>query len=339
MSTLKEFTKKLTLCYGVSGNEDKVREIIKKEISSFVDEIYTDNLGSLIARKKGSGKKILFAAHMDEIGLIITHIDKKGFLRFAPIGGVSPTISIGQRVMFKNGLKGVIGMEFKDIKPGSLIPLKKMFIDIGVNNDKEAEKKVNIGDMACFNNEFVELNNRWISKAMDDRIGCVVLVEAAKKLEKCKNDIYFVFTVQEEVGLRGARTSSYSVNPDLAIAVDVTATGDTPKGLTMAIDLSKGPALKIMDNSIIVTDNVKKFMKKAADKKKISIQNEILQFGGTDAGAMQMTKGGIPSGCVSIPTRYIHTPGEMIDKKDVEDATNWIVSMCSLDISKEGFGE
>ena len=336
---MKQTAKKFTQAYGPSGNEEQIRNIIAKEIKPYVDRVYTDNLGSLIAHKKGPGKKLLFAAHMDEIGVIVNHIDDKGFLRFSPVGGVYPIISLGQRVQFKDGLVGVVGVEFKDVPRGQVPPLSKMFIDIGAKNKKQAEKMISIGDMACFTHEFIELSpDRWVSKAMDDRISCVTLTEAAKKLKKSPNDVYFVFTVQEEVGLRGSKTSTYSVNPDLGIAVDVTGTGDTPKGYTMAVELGKGPALKMMDYSIVVTEGVKSFMKKAATKAKISVQPEILQFGGTDAGAMQVTRGGIPAGCISIPTRYIHSPGEMIDRNDLEKAVQWVVSIAQMDIGKHGFG-
>ena len=334
---MRELAEKFTQAFGPSGNEKEIREVIKKEIKDYVDEIYVDNLGSLIARKRGPGKKLLFASHMDEIGIIVTHIDKKGFMRFAPVGGVYPIISLGQRIQFENGQKGVIGVEFKDIPRDKIPPLSKMFIDIGASDRKEVEKSVKAGDMACFTHEFVDLGKRWVSKAMDDRICCAALAQAAKKIKKTKNDLYFVFTVQEEVGLRGAKTSTYSVDPDLAIAIDVTGTGDTPKGLTMDIALGKGPALKVMDYSIVVTKKVKSFMKKVADKNKIPVQMEILQFGGTDAGAMQLTKGGISSGCISVPTRYIHTPGETVDRDDVSQAVKWIVSLSETDISKEGF--
>lgn len=335
---MRELAEKFTQAFGPSGNEKEIRDIIKKEIKNYVDEIYVDNLGSLIAHKKGKGKKLLFAAHMDEIGIIVTHIDEKGFIRFAPVGGVYPIISLGQRIQFGNGQKGVIGVEFKDIPRDKIPPLSKMFIDIGASSKKDVEKTVNVGDMACFTHEFVDLGKKWVSKAMDDRLCCAALVKAIKSIKKTVNDLYFVFTVQEEVGLRGGKTSTYSVDPDLAIAVDVTGTGDTPKGFTMDVALGKGPALKIMDFSIVVTEKVKTFMKKVADKNKIPVQMEILQFGGTDAGAMQMTKGGISSGCISIPTRYIHTPGETVDKDDVEKTVKWIVSLSETDISKEGFG-
>ncbi len=334
---MRDIAEKFTQIYGPSGSENKIRKAIESEIKPFVDELHTDNLGNLIARKKGPGKKIMFAAHMDEIGVIVNYADEKGFLRFAPVGGVNPIITAGQRVVFEDGTTGVVGCEFRDIAPGSFPPLSKMFIDIGAKDRNEALLKVKIGDKAGFLQGFSVNGQRWISKAFDDRIGCAVIADALKKVKKPSNDLYFVFTVQEEVGLRGAKTSAYAVEPDLAIAVDVTGTGDTPKGFTMSVEMGRGPGLKIMDASIIVTEKVKNFMRSAAEKRGIPFQNEILVFGGTDAGAFSVTKSGIHSGCISVPSRYIHSPSEMVDSSDVENASKWIVSLCETDASQAGF--
>ncbi|MBN2362857.1 M42 family metallopeptidase [candidate division WOR-3 bacterium] len=334
---MRNIAEKFTQVYGPSGNENKIRKTIESEIKSFVDEIHTDNLGNLIARKKGPGKKILFAAHMDEIGVIVNYADEKGFLRFAPLGGVYPMIAAGQRVVFEDGTQGVVGCESRDITPGTIPPLSKMYIDIGAKDRKEALAKIRIGDKAGFSNGFSVNGQRWISKAMDDRIGCAVIADAIKKIKKPVNDLYFVFTVQEEVGLRGAKTSAYAIDPALAVAVDVTGTGDTPKGFTMSVEMGKGPGLKIMDASIVVTEKMKSYMRETAEKRDIPYQNEILVFGGTDAGAFSMTRSGIHSGCISVPSRYIHSPSEMVDSSDVENASKWIVSMCETDAAAAGF--
>lgn len=316
--------------FGPSGNEEKVRKLIKDEIQEYVDEIKLDSLGNLIAIKKGKGKKIMLAAHMDEIGLIITHIDKNGFLRFSNIGGVSPSVSLGQKVEFRDGTIGIISSEhidsLKDLK------LEKLFIDIGAKDKEEAVNKISIGDVASFYGPLFISGNRAVSKAMDDRIGCFVLIEILKSIKDNKNDLYFVFTVQEELGLRGAKTSAFGIEPDLSIAVDVTSTGDTPESKTMEVSLGMGPAIKVMDKSIICHPKVKELLITTAKEQGIKYQLEVLEYGGTDAGAIHLTKSGIPSGVVSLPTRYIHSPGEMIDLSDIEDAIELIKKAIEKDI-------
>ncbi|MBC8228145.1 M28 family peptidase, partial [bacterium] len=201
---MKELIKRLTEAYGPSGSEENVATLIKEEITPYVDEVRIDKLGSLIAVKKGSssGAKVMLAAHMDEIGLIVTYIDNDGFLRFSAVGGVSTPRLTGMRVLFADGKIGVINMESRN---SNINDMNKMFIDIGVTSKEDAEQKVSIGDFAVFRQDFVDLGQRVVAKAMDDRIGCVVLIEVAKQLKPSPNNVYFVFTVQEEVGLRGAR--------------------------------------------------------------------------------------------------------------------------------------
>lgn len=316
--------------FGPSGNEELVRELIINEIKKYVDEIKIDKLGNIIARKIGNGKKIMVAAHMDEIGVIVTGIDDNGFLRFANIGGVNPHISLGQRVMFKDSLQGVMHMEhLEDMKQ---LKLDKMYIDIGARNKEDALKKVNIGDCACFFNPFVKVGDTFVSKAMDDRIGCFVAIESLRQLKNSPNEVYFVFTVQEEVGLRGAKTSAFGIDPDLAIAVDITLTGDTPKARHMAVKLGEGPAIKIKDNSIITHPMVKNFMIETAKENSIPYQLEVLELGGTDSGAIHLTRGGVPSGVLSIPCRYVHSPSEMVSVKDVENSIRLLTKMLETNI-------
>lgn len=309
---------KLLMTFGPSGNEDRIREVIKEEIKDYVDEIKVDALGNLIGIKKGDGKKIMVASHMDEIGVMINSIDEKGFLRFTNIGGVSPFTSLFQRVMFADGTIGTLGMEkldeIKDLK------LNKMFIDIGASSKEEAMEKVNVGDVACFYAPFVQKDDYIISKALDDRIGCFVSIEALKALKNSPNEVYFVFTVQEEVGLRGARTAAYGINPDIGIAVDVTGTGDTPKAATMDVSLGKGAAIKVKDMSVIAHPAVKNLMTDVAKENNIPFQYEILDMGGTDSGAIHLTRSGVPSGVISVPCRYVHSPSEMVSVHDVDNA-------------------
>lgn len=313
-----DLLKKLLETFGPSGNEEIIREIIREEIKDYADETEVDALGNLIAIKKGQGKKIMVAGHMDEIGIMVNNIDENGFLRFTNIGGVSPFIALYQRVMFADGTIGVVGMEKLDEMKD--LALTKMFIDIGANSKEEAVKKVNIGDVACFYTPFVQNGDYIMSKALDDRIGCYVAIEALKALKDCPNEIYFVFTVQEEVGLRGAKTAAYGIDPDLGIAIDVTLTGDTPKCKTMEVKMGKGAAIKVKDSSILTHPEVKKLMVEVAKENNIPYQLEILEAGGTDSGAIHITRSGVPSGVISIPCRYVHSPSEMVSVKDVESA-------------------
>ena len=328
---MKELIKKLTETFGPSGSEEDVMSLVREEISPFVDEVKTDKMGSLIARKDGDGARVMLAAHADEIGIIITHIDKNGFLRFSTVGGVSAARLSGIRVAFQGGHVGTIGLE----KSGNTID--KMFVDIGATSKEDAESKVSIGDFAVFRQDCVDLGNRLIAKAMDDRIGCVVLIEVAKRLKASPNQVNFVFTVQEEVGTRGAGTSAFAIEPDLGIAIDVTRTGDTPEAATMEVSLGKGPAIKIKDSNVIAHPKVKSYLIETAKELGIPYQLEILESGGTDAGPMQRSGGGVPAGVVSIPTRYVHSPSEMVDMADVEGAIKLLTAALERDIREAGF--
>ncbi|ODM25576.1 aminopeptidase [Clostridium sp. Bc-iso-3] len=319
-----DLLKKLTGIVGVSGNEEEIREAIKEEIKDCVDEVKVDALGNLIAVKKGKGKKIMVAAHMDEIGIMVTYIDDNGFLRFSAIGGVSRYDSIGQRVKFKNGVVGAVYYEEKldDIKN---LQLSKMYIDIGAKSKEEAKNMVQVGDVACFVGDTVLQGDTVISKALDNRSGCFVVVKAIKELKETDNEICFVFTVQEEVGLRGARTAAFSINPDIAIAVDVTMTGDTPESHPMEVKCGGGPAIKIKDRSVLCHPEVRRLLEESAKRINIPYQLEILEAGGSDPGSIHLTAGGIPSGAISIPVRYVHSPVETASMSDINNAVRLLV--------------
>ena len=328
---MKTVIKQLTEAFGPSGYETEVTELIRTMVEEHVDEIRTDVLGNLIAVKKGAedGKTIMFAAHTDEIGLVVTHIDDKGFLRFSNVGGVGIATLVGNRVRFANGTVGVIYQE-KD--PWKELTLDKLYIDIGAESKEEALEKVKVGEFGIFHREFEDLGNRLIAKAMDDRVGCAVLIEALKRVKNPKNTLCFVFTTQEEVGLRGARTAAYGIEPDLGIALDVTLTGDMPEARRMDVSLGKGAAIKVKDSSLIAHPRVKELLVNIAEEKQIPYQMEVLEFGGTDAGAIHLTKAGIPSGTISIPTRYIHSPSEMVDIRDVEACINLVAALADRDL-------
>lgn len=314
--------------YGPAGNERLIREYIIGQIKDYVDEIHIDELGNLIARKKGNGKKIMIAAHMDQIGLMVTHIDDKGFLRFTNVGGISPYITLSQQVQFENGTIGIISAE--PIDNIAKLKLSNMFIDIGANSKEEAEEKISIGDICVYRSQYNENDNVVFTGSLDDRIGCYVAIETIKQIKEPTNDLYFVFTVQEEVGLRGAKTSAYRIDPDIGIAIDVTGSGDTPKAKTFAVGLNKGTAIKVKDNSIITHPKLRQIMIDVAEKNDIPYQLEVLEYGGTDSGAIHLTKSGVPTGAISIPTRYIHSTVEMVSKSDVQNSIKLLTKVLEL---------
>lgn len=326
---MKDLIKKLVETPGPSGHEEQIRALIRSEVAPFADEIQVDAMGSLIVRKgrkTGAGKRIMIAGHMDEIGVMVTHIDDNGFLRFTSIGGVFPHTCIGSRVLFMNGVKGVIYTEtITDYK--SMPSLDKLYIDVGASNRDKCP--VSVGDSAVFDRPFLDMGDRIASKALDDRIAAAIMIESLKQVKDTPNELFFVFTVQEEVGLRGATTAAYHVDPEIGIAVDVCDSGDTPKGEKVAVSLGKGPTVKIFDPYIVSDKRLIEWMIDTAEKNNIPYQREVLLEGGTDAAAIQLTRAGVPAICMSIATRYIHTPSEMVDMNDVENAVKLLTALLS----------
>lgn len=319
MSKIFDLYQKVGGAFGPSGREQGVRETIAALAADYVDDMTTDALGSLICRKKGGGKKILLAAHMDSIGVVATYIDDNGFLRFSPVGGLFKGDLINIQVRFANGTRGVISYEEKT--PFKELTLDNLFIDIGAKDRAEAERQVQVGDFAVFAAPSFSQNGVLCGPYLDNRIGCVTLLLAMEQLAETDNDLYFVFTSQEEVGLRGAGAAAFAVEPDLALAVDVTDTGDLPERKSpMAVSLGGGPAIKVMDRSVICAPQVVAGLTQAGEALGLPLQREILQFGGTDTAALQKTRTGVLSGAVSIPTRYIHSPSEMCAESDVAAA-------------------
>lgn len=308
----------LTQITAPSGNENLIHDFIISEIKDYVDDIETDALGNLIAHKNGDGKKVMFAAHTDEIGVIITYIEKNGMLRFTPLGGVNAKYALHQRVKFTGGACGVVSFENKDDSTLKNLKTSDLFIDIGAKSSEEAETMVRLGEAGGFMGEFLTCGDNLVSKALDDRAGCAALITAVKSFKEHKNDLYFVFTASEELGLRGAKVAANRIEPDYAVALDVTRTGDVPGKLKMAVSLGGGAAIKIKDSSFIAHPYIKNMMIDVCEKNNIKYQLEVLEVGGTDSGAIQLSGSGVPSGCISIPTRYIHSPSEMINKEDLK---------------------
>lgn len=326
--------KMLAQAAGPSGNEACVREVIKREVTPIADEVYQDPLGNLVAHIKGDGPSVMLDAHMDEIGVIVTFIEENGLLRFSNLGGVSPVCALSQRVRFLNGVLGVVHREQKEYEKG--FRLSDCYIDIGATDRADAEQKISVGDVACFEGPFEEMGTRVVSKALDDRIGCYVLLETMKKVKaggNPKNDLYFVFSVSEELGLRGAKAVSGALKAAFAIAVDVTLTGDLPGKNNMAVKLGGGPAVKVKDRSILCHPYMKNRMVQTCKEHNIPYQMEVLENGGTDAGAIHLSNGGVPTGCVSIPVRFVHTPCEMADTKDIAGAIDLLFFMIEAGFS------
>lgn len=327
--------KKLIKSPSVSGRERSVGEIIKNEISQHVDNVYYDNLGNLIAYKKGSAenaKKLMLAAHMDEIGFIVTHIEDNGFIRVSQIGGINWGASAYGNILFDNGIKGILVPEAN--VSANEWNAGKVVIDIGAFNKKDAESKIKIGDTAVYEPRLDRLMHRRISgHPMDDKIGCAVMIKALVSAENIANDTYFVFTVQEEVGLRGSKTSAYGIMPDWAVALDVTGTGDTQGAKPMAVKLGDGAAIKIKDASVICDSVVVELLKKLAKDNKIKHQMEILESGGTDTASMQLSGSGTLACCISIPTRYIHSGVETIDLNDADACAALTSALLAYDLN------
>lgn len=314
---VKDTIKKLVEAWGPSGYEHQVRELIRQEVAPFADEIRVDPLGSLICRVGQGGKKIMIAAHMDEIGVMAMYTEKtSGYLRFTPIGGLLNTSLLGMRVRFENGVTGVIAAhDYFGAGRTNAPDLDNFFIDV---NDGSANL-VEAGSPAIFWREYEERGSRLIAKSMDDRVGCAVAIEAMRRINKqTPNELVFVFTVQEEVGLRGARAAGYGVDPDLAIALDVTSTGDMAKNAKMEVKLGAGAAIKIHDTGLVVPPAVRDWMINRAQTDGIPYQLELLTLGTTDAAAVQTARAGVPSGAISIPCRFVHTTSETVDVGDVE---------------------
>lgn len=326
-------TKKILKPVSVSGRENAVAGVIAEEIAPYVDSLRTDAMGNLIAYKAGVGenkKKVMFAAHTDEIGFIVTYIEENGFIRFNTLGGINFTSAAFTHVVFENGVRGVLVPE----TGSGEMRQEKFVVDIGAKNRKDAERRIKIGDTFAVVSDVVKLaGTRVAGRPMDDRIGAVVMIEAAKRLKdvEVKNDIYFCFVVQEEVGCRGSKTAAYGIMPDIGIALDVTGTGDTQGAGPMAVKLGGGAAIKIKDSSVICDRGLVETMKKTAEENKIKYQMEILPYGGTDTSSMQQTGAGCLAGCISIPTRYIHSTVETIDMADVEECVKLTAALCNVE--------
>ena len=314
-----------------SGFESPCAQAIAELAGPYCDEVKIDTLGNVICHKKGPGKRLMMAAHMDVIGLIITHIDKKGFLRFGALGGFVPYRLIGARMKLENGMGGSVWCDEKAMEEKKLeeISLNDLYLDIGAESEESARKLVQVGDVAMYEGEPQQMGQMLLSPYCDDLIACAALLSAMSQVEKSENDLYFVFTVQEEVGLRGAATAAYAIDPDFGVCMDVTRTGDNPsEKAKMVVKLGAGPTIKIKDVSLLCNPQVIAHLREAAKEGDVPYQDEVLTAGGTDSAAIQKTRGGVLSGCISIPCRYIHSQNEMVSLKDVEQSAR-LMALCA----------
>ena len=322
----------LNRTHGPAGDEGGIREVIAKLVQGMADEITTDTLGNLIVHRKGTGPRVMFAAHMDSIGFIVTHIEKEGFLRVGRLGGISPKEVAYTPIRFKNGVRGVLVPEEK--ADFGKLKLDECYLDIGASSEEEAKKLVQVGDTAVYDTSTICVNDcKVISPYLDNRMSCAILLAALKELKDGKNDLYFVFTAQEEVGIRGAKTAAWSIAPDYGIAVDVTDVDDTPGSQKSGtVQLGKGAAVKVMDSSVICHPVVVQKLEALAQEREIPVQRDILRAGGTDAGAIHVARDGVLTGGISVPCRYIHSPAEMADLKDVRACVELVLAFAQSDL-------
>lgn len=328
------FLKNLTQAFGVSGYEKEAREVILEEIKAHADEVTVDALGNLIVLKKGTGankKKIMLSAHMDEIGFQVIKIDDKGFITARALGGIPVQASVMSRVQFRNGIQGIIAnsCDFDGLKN-----IKKLYIDIGASSKEDAEESIKIGDVGCYVGEYLELKgNNICAKGIDDRIGCYIQAEVLKQVTTPYNDLYFVFSVQEEVGLRGATVAANRIQPDLGIALDVTISNDYPNSGEGANKVGAGTAIKISDGSVICDEYLVDEMIKCCETNEIKYQRDVIDGGGTDAGAINRSNYGVRCAGVSVATRYVHGPNAVVNMDDVEASIALLAKYVDLEFT------
>ena len=317
-----ELLMSILTAYGATSREGGVRAVIENALRGHVDSLSTDVMGNLIAVKQGdgTGRRIMLSAHMDQIGLMVMDADKQGYLRVHHIGTFSAQRMVNQHVIFENGVAGVV---CADADADDKLDVRSLYIDIGADSKEEALSRVPIGEIAVLAPQFARLGeHRIASPALDNRIACCLLTETMTQLPTgMKNDVIAVFSAQEEVGLRGATTAAFHVQPDLGIALDVTGVGDVPGHKDhLPMKLGGGACVKIMDRSLICTPVVVDMMIECAQENGIAFQRELLPMARTEGGAIQRTCAGVPAGVISIPCRYMHSAVETVDLRDVEAA-------------------
>lgn len=324
--------RELSNAFGPSGDEEEPRELLKKELEKCADETRVDKLGNIffVHHGKKSCPRVMLSAHMDEVGFIITFVENEGFLRFEPLGGITNNLLPGQRILLrtdKGCVKGIVGTKPPHIiSPDELnkvVPVEDLFIDVGAESLEAARKKgVDVGVLGVFDVEFAELGGGYVrGKALDDRAGCTVLVHVFKSLKDSPYNVVAVGSVQEELGMRGARTAAWQVDPDYALALEGTFAADVPgtRPDRTSAKLRGGPVITMLDRTVFTHPTVLKALVKGAREKRIPFQFKKVPTGGTDAGAIHLTKAGVPSGTVAVPCRYIHGPAAVMHVDDLKN--------------------
>jgi len=321
---MKELILQLAALNAPSGTERGIQETLLSFVKDVADEVIVDTLGNGIARKHGEGPHVMLAAHADEVGVMVIHIDEDGFLRLISVGDVHAASLVGRTIRFTNGVVGVVGVE-AGVKLQD-IGFDQLYADIGATNTVEALSKVKIGFEATVLEGVVELDeHRLVGRALDNRVGCAIAIEAFREAAAKGRNVSLVFTAQQTVGARGARTAAYRLQPDLALIIDAAPTGDMPKANRMEIKLGNGPAIKIMDGTAIVPLDVKNHLVQSAARVSIEPQFEVWPRGLSDAGGVQLSVDGIAVGGISYPARYVGNPSTIVDMRDVEATRKLVV--------------
>ena len=336
---LVDVLEKLSNACGVAGREAEVQALMKELMKPNVDEIREDKLGNIIGIKKGKedAPKVMLAAHMDEIGLMVKNITKEGFVHFTKIGGIDDRILVAQKVFVhtnKGPITGVIGSKpphiLKEEEKKKVIEADKLFIDVGATNKKDAQKiGLRIGDPISFDIKFTRVGkDAVVGKAFDDRVGCAALIETLKRLRRVDCTVYAVGTIQEEVGLRGATVAAFQLRPDVGVALDVTVAGDVPgvQEVEAPIKMRRGPSLTVTDYGLITHPKVLRWFSDVAEESKVPYQLEAGLSGTTDAARIALSREGVPSGVISVPTRYIHSPASLLSLDDLENTVKLTVA-------------
>jgi tetrahedral aminopeptidase len=342
-----ELLKRLCATPGIAGREDRVRAIVAEELRPLVDELRIDALGSIVGTKRGDGPRVMLAGHMDEIGFFVSHIDDNGFLRLQPVGGFDARTLVAQRVLvhgfagsvlrgaLQPGTKPIHVLDRDEIKP---VKMEELFVDVGLTVE-QVRAEVELGDIVTLDRDLAEVGDCVMSKALDDRVGVFVMIEALRAMSQSPAEIVAVATTQEEVGLRGAQTTAFDVQPDIAVALDTTLALDIP-GMPSELaitHLGRGVAIKVMDSSHIANPALLRHLRDLAEANGVPYQLEILPRGGTDAGSMQRARGGAAAITLSIPSRYVHTVNEMANRQDIAAAITLLARFLE-DVGSRSYG-
>lgn len=328
-----DLIRSLSTEHGPVGDEQRIAALLSEYVTPYVDNVFFDTLGNLIVYRKGqhNNERLMFSAHMDEVGVIVTHADDDGFLRFQPLGNIRPQTLLNQQVRFADGTIGTINGEF--VSDSKHVTAHTMYIDIGAADAEEALRQVPLGSTACSFGQFTVQHNRLIGKALDNRVGCAVLVQALRQVKQPGSDVYISFTVQEEVGGRGAIAAAYQIEPTVAVTIDGTPAGDTPKANTLPAKLGQGAAIVAKDQFILAHPYVKQRLTALAADQQIPYQLAVATHGKTAASPIHASRAGVQTGGLAIPVRHRRTAGEIADMHDIEACVQLVCALMETPFS------